>query len=70
MGADLQKESQAFLECDIPTSLRPVYPFLNDAQRNLSNSQKATSPKEAVCRKRIAAASITHAFKVIDVFHF
>lgn len=51
-------------DIQIPTSLRPIHPFLEDAQRNLCNARKAEDPNMVQKRKKIAVSCINHAFKV------
>lgn len=67
----MQKEA-AFpvpIDCDIPPSLRPIYPFLNDAQRCMLNAQKASSTIEAVSRKKMAVACINHGFRLLNILN-
>ena len=54
-------------DIQIPTSLRPIHPFLEDAQRNLCNARKAEDPSMVQKRKKIAVSCINHAFKVCVV---
>ena len=43
MGQEVSSSNSAQSPADIqiPTSLRPIHPFLEDAQRNLCNARKA-----------------------------
>lgn len=70
MGADMQKEAFPVpIDCDIPPSLRPIFPFLNDAQRCMLNAQNATSPAAAAGRKKIAVACINHGFRLLNILN-
>lgn len=52
----------------IPQSLRPILPFFEDAQRNLSYTKRfnftSISSLDVISRKKITVACIIHAFKV------
>ena len=68
MGNDMQKDAYHVpVDCDIPPSLRPIFPFLNDAQRCMLNAQKASSPMEAKGRKKMAVSCINHGFRLLNV---
>lgn len=69
MGQD--QSSPGGLTIDIPPSLRAVYPFLYDAQRNFSNATKPmqTGGGSSAGRKRIAVTCINHAISLIYVLN-
>ena len=70
MGADQSQAAYGLTFIDIPPSLRAVYPFLYDAQRNFGNSTKAqVSGGTANGRKRIAVSCINHALALIQVLN-
>lgn len=64
MGAD-QSQYTGLSVIDIPPSLRPVYPFLYDAQRNFGNSSKPQPAPSSAGRKRVAVLCINHALSLI-----
>lgn len=66
MGAEASQYSTLSV-IDIPPSLRPVYPFLCDAQRNFANSAKPQPPLSSAGRKRVAVACINHALSLLGV---
>ena len=66
MGVDASTANtiQSPADIPIPTSLRPIHPFIEDAQRNLCNARKADDPSVVQKRKKVAVACINHGFKV------
>jgi hypothetical protein len=69
MGAD-QSQVLGLAFVDIPPSLRAVYPFLYDAQRNFSNSTKPqTAGGTPLGRKRVAVSCINHALSLVQVLN-
>ena len=71
MGQEVSSSNSAQSPADIqiPTSLRPIHPFLEDAQRNLCNARKADDPTLIQKRKKIAVACINHAFKLMNILN-
>lgn len=69
MGAD-QSVAFGLSFIDIPPSLRAVYPFLYDAQRNVGHSSKSTFDNGSTMgRKRIAVSCINHALSLILILN-
>lgn len=72
MGADLQKGTQLHqsttitFDCDIPQSLRPLYPFLSEAKKSFMSSQKSASPSARDSFKRMAIGCVGHALKLLS----
>jgi hypothetical protein len=62
-----RNSNQSPAEIVIPITLRPVLPFLEDAQRYLCNTRGVyadANPTVTRSRKRVAVACIDHAFRV------
>lgn len=66
MGAETSRE---LFTAEIPTSLRCIYPFLSDAQKNIQHAQKAASLQSSFSFKRIGVACINHGFKLLNVLN-
>ena len=62
MGADTSRE---LFTAEIPASLRCIYPFLSDAQKNIQHAQKAASLQSSLSFKRVGVACINHGFKLL-----
>mmetsp|Transcript_14897 Transcript_14897/g.13466 ORF Transcript_14897/g.13466 Transcript_14897/m.13466 type:complete len:810 (+) Transcript_14897:330-2759(+) len=67
MGAEHSHVDYSTINISIPSSLRPVYPFLYDAHRLLRTVKK--EPAVAVNKKRLALSCINHGFKLLIVLN-
>lgn len=55
------------LSAEIPSCLRPISPFLSEAQRSLSNAYDPSYSTAALRWKRLSVNCINHAFKLFGV---
>eukprot|EP01041_Mallomonas_annulata_P008099 gene8098-16618_t len=57
----------SLLSADIPSSLRPVSPFLSEAQRSLSCALEPSLLVVSNSRKKLAICCLNHAFKLLNI---
>lgn len=55
------------LSAEVPSCLRPISPFLSEAQRSLSNAYDPAYVKVSIRWKRLSVNCINHAFKLFGV---
>jgi calcium-dependent protein kinase len=68
MGVDMSRDLKS-LALDIPSSLRPIQPFLYDAQRGIINLQKPQNEGSVMSRKKVVVHCVNHGIRLLNILN-